>query len=307
MNYKDSTCYLRNEFIPFRDANLSIASSPILYGLSVYTTASASWNEKQQKMYVFRLHDHHTRLVNSAKIMDFYDFIKNWPYERYEKIVLQLLQKNKIKEDVLIRSTVFVDELLAGTKMTGLANSFSAFVYPLGEFLPQSGAHACVSSWQRTPDNAIPSRAKVNGSYANASLMKNEAILNGYDEAISLDEHGHVAEGTVANLFIVRDGVLITPDSATDILEGITRDSIFRLAQEAGIPCQERTIDRSELYIADEMFMSGSSARITPILSVDKRTIGTGKSGKLTKKLMTKYEASQRGSTTSFAHWRQAV
>lgn len=306
-NYKTGQAFFDNKFVPFKDASLSIGSSPVLYGLSVYTTSSANWNVKEQKLYIFRLQDHYKRLVDSAKIMDFQQFIKDWPYERFEQTILELLSKNAVKEDVLIRTTVFVDEILAGTKMTGLKNSLSSFVYPLGEFLPLTGAHACVSSWKRTPDNAIPSRAKVNGSYANASLMKNEALLNGYDEAISLDENGHVAEGTVANLFIVRDGVLITPDSATDILEGITRDSIFRLAKKAGIDCQERTVDRSELYIADEIFMCGSSARITPILSVDRRQIGAGSSGLLTRKLMKIYEAAQRGTDSSFADWRQAV
>src|SRR5690606_8823051 len=146
----------------------------------------------------------------------------------------------------------------------------------MGEILSKDGIHCCISSWQRTADNAQPSRAKINGSYINASLMKNEAILDGYDEAIALDQHGHVSEGTVANLFIVRDGELITPDSATDILEGITRNSIIQLAKDLKIPVSQRSIDRSELYIADEVFMCGSSAQITPVLSVDKREIGTG-------------------------------
>lgn len=307
MTYIGSTCFFRDGFVAAKDANLNIASSPVLYGLSVYTTASASWNKKDQKLYVFRLEDHYNRLINSAKIMNLQHFIDSWTYEKFQKMIHALLLQNTIKEDVLIRITVFVDELLTGTKMTGLQNNISALVYPLGELLPLTGAHCCVSSWQRTPDNAIPSRAKINGSYANASLMKNEALLNGYDEAISLDQNGHVAEGTVANLFLVRNGSLVTPDSATDILEGITRDSIFKLAKQLGIYSQERTIDRSELYIADEMFMSGSSARITPILSVDKRQIGNGKIGELTKILMKKYEAVQRGMDSSFAAWRLPV
>jgi branched-chain amino acid aminotransferase len=158
----------------------------------------------------------------------------------------------------------------------------------------------------RNADNAIPSRAKVNGSYVNASLMKNEAILNGYDDAIAIDEHGHVSEGTVANLFVVRDGVLITPDQATDILEGITRSTLLTLARESNIPFAQRSIDRSELYMADELLFCGSSARVTPVLSVDKRLIGSGQIGPITQHLAQMYEAAQRG-TDHHNEWRLRI
>jgi branched-chain amino acid aminotransferase len=175
------------------------------------------------------------------------------------------------------------------------------------EILPTGGANVCVSSWTRNPDNAIPSRAKVNGSYVNASLMKNEALLNGYDDAIAIDEHGHVAEGTVANLFFVRGGVLTTPGPATDILEGITRSSILTIAKDLNIPTQERSIDRSELYIAEEAFMCGSSARVTPVLSIDKRPVGAGKIGEITAKLDEAYSSAQIGNTDSYRKWLTAI
>lgn len=306
LNYQQAEAYFDGNFVPFAGANLSIASSPVLYGLSVYTVFSANWNEQEEKLYTFRLKDHYKRLVNSARIMDFHSFIDDWTYEKFEATMLELLTRNKIQENVLVRVTVYVDELVAGTKIHGLKNNISAYVYPMGEILPRSGINACVSSWGRNPDNAIPSRAKVNGSYVNASLMKNEALLNGYDEAIALDQHGHVSEGTVANLFIVRDGMLITPDSATDILEGITRNSILALAEKLQIPVQQRSIDRSELYIAEEAFMCGSSARITPILSVDRRSVGKAV-GPITSKLMRAYDDVQSGKDTSFPDWLQAV
>ncbi|MEO8785343.1 MAG: aminotransferase class IV [Candidatus Saccharimonadales bacterium] len=292
-DYHHSQAYFRDDFVPFSEANLSIGSSPVLYGLCVYTVFAASWDPKAKQLYAFRLKDHYKRLVNSANIMDFNSFSKVWSYERFELTMLELLRRNKVQENVLVRAAVFVDELLAGTKIHDLKNSFSAYVYPMGHILPDDGAHVCVSSWQRTADNAIPSRAKVNGSYINASLMKNEALLNGYDEAIAIDDHGHVAEGTVANLFIVRGGKLITPDPATDILEGITRDTVLQLAAELGIPAVERSIDRSELYIADEIMMCGSSARVLPILSVDKRQAGNGQAGPLTKKIATAFQVAQ--------------
>jgi branched-chain amino acid aminotransferase len=275
-DYQQATVFFRDSFIPFNQANVSIASSPVLYGLSIYTVFAASWNAEKNELYAFRLKDHYKRLVNSANIMDFNNFAKEWTYEKFEATMLELLRKNDIQEDVLVRATVFVDELIAGTKVHDLKHSFSAYVYPMGQILPKDGINVCVSSWQRNSDNAIPSRAKVNGSYVNATLMKNEALLNGYDDAIAIDEHGHVAEGTVANLFMVRDGVLITPDAATDILEGITRDTAMKLAATANIPVVERSIDRSELYLADEIMVCGSSARVLPVLSVDKRPVGTG-------------------------------
>lgn len=302
-----STAYFRYGFVPFNEANVSIASSPVLYGLSVYTVFNVLWNSKQKKLYVFRLRDHFNRLLNSAKIMDFHSFVEDWTYEEFEEVILNLLKQNKVREDVLVRATVFIDELAPGTKIHGLSNSLSAYVYPMGELLARSGITACVASWQRTSDNAIPARAKVNGSYINASLMKNEALQNGYDEAIALDEHGHVAESTVANLFLVRDGRLITPDTSTDILEGITRDSVLKIAEHLQIPQGERSVDRSELYIADEVFLCGSTARITPILSIDKRQVGTGHAGPITEKLVKAYDDIQRGNDNSFADWRQSV
>ena len=282
LDYTKAIAYIRDDFVPFADANLSIASSPVMYGLSVYTVFSVNWNEKNKKLYAFRLADHYKRLVNSAKIMDFDSFAKNWPWAQFEKTMLELVRRNKIQEDALVRITVFVDELVAGTKIHGLKNSLSAFIYPMGEILPRSGTHLCVSSWLHTPDNVIPPRAKVNGLYANNSLMKNEALLNGYDDAIALDVSGHVNEGTVANLFIVKDGKLITPDPSTNILEGITRKTVLQIAHDFGIECVQRSVDRTELYIADEMFLCGSSARITPVLSVDKRLVDTGKAGPIT-------------------------
>ncbi len=306
-DYTKGIAFFRDSFIPFSDAHLSIASSPILYGLSVYTVLSLNWNKEEGKLYAFRLEDHFKRLVSSAKIMDFHSFIENWNYKKFESTILRLAEKNNIREDALIRVSVFVDALCAGTKIHGLSNSVSAYAYPMGEILPRSGIHVCVSSWRRNPDNAIPSRAKVNGGYANVCLMRNEAIMNGYDDAIALDSEGYVTEGTVANLFLVRNGKLITPSANFDILEGITRDSVMQIARDEGLEIIERPISRSELYIADEAFITGSSARITPILSIDKRAVGNGKIGPITSKLSAKYGEIQKGVGKEYKKWRTAV
>lgn len=306
-DHKKSLVFFRNHFVPFEDATLNIASSPVLYGLSVYTVFSATWNQEKEQLMIFRLRDHYKRLANSARIMDFHGFEEEWSYEKFKEAMHDLLLKNNIQENVLVRVTIFVDELIAGTKIHGLKHSLSAYIYPFGQILPASGAHVCVSSWQRTSDNAIPSRAKVNGSYVNASLMKNEALLNGYDDALALDAHGHVAEGTVANFFMVRDGILITPDASTDILEGITRDTIITFAHDQNIPLEVRSIDRTELYMADEAFLCGSSANVTPILSIDKRQISDGKKGPITERIERFYTNVRLSKEPAYQNWITVV
>jgi branched-chain amino acid aminotransferase len=310
-NYTTGQAFMRDSFVPFADANVSIASSPVLYGLCVYTVFSVNWNEEEKKHYAFRLKDHYKRLVNSAAIMDFNTFASAWPYEKFEATMRELITRNAVViagEDVLVRATVFVDALIAGTKIHGLPQSLSAYVYPMGAILPRAGVNVCVSSWTRNFDNALPSRAKVNGGYVNSSLMKNEALLNGYDDAIALDPHGHVTEATVANVFIVRNGVLITPGVSADILEGITRASVIAIARDNGIPVEERAVDRTELYIADEAFLCGSSARLTPILSVDKRPVGAGAAGPITNDLLKKFAAAQSGADSGkYAAWRMEM
>lgn len=302
-----TTAYLRDDFVPFSKAQINIASSPVLYGLTIYTVFSVNWNEEQQQLHIFRLKDHYQRLVNSAKIMDFHHFLADWDYQKFEAAMLELIDRNKIREDVLVRAAVFIDELASGTRIHGLKNAVSAYIYPMGQLLDPKGVNVCVSSWVRTGDNAIPSRAKLNGSYINASLMKNEALLNGYDEAIALDGHGHVAEGTVANLFMVRGGTLITPDTATDLLEGITRHSIMALAKAQGLPVSERSVDRSELYAADEAFFCGSSAKVTPILSIDKRPVGNAVTGPITRQLQKDYDNLQHGRADDPYGWLTSI
>lgn len=306
-DYSKSIALFRNEFVPFAEANVSIASSPVLYGLAVYTVFNVVWNEGQKQLWMFRLPDHWKRLCNSARIMGFADFAESCPYEKFESQMKELLKRNAVQENVLVRATIFVDELIAGTRIAGLKNSFSAYVYPMGQFYKKEGVHVCVSTWRHVEDDAIPARAKVNGLYVSNSLMKNEALLNGFDEAICLDRDGHVTEGTVANIFMVRDGVLVTPSVATDILEGITRDTIIKLANNLQIPLEVRAIDRSELYMADELFFCGSSARVTPILSVDKRPEGRGTIGPISQKLLEAYEALQRGTSDVSPGWLTLV
>jgi branched-chain amino acid aminotransferase len=300
--YLTSQVFFRDKLTPFAEASVSIASSPVLYGLAIYTVFCVTYDSNQKCLYIFRLKDHYKRLIKSAKIMGFDGFCKNWPYDKFEASMINLIKANKISDNVLVRVTVFIDELMAGTKITGLANSLSAYIYPATDILPRSGVNLCVSSWQRNSDNALPARAKLNGSYINSSLMKNEALLNGYDDAIAINSRGHVAESSVANIFLVSDGKLITPPVSADILEGITRDTVIKLASDIGIDVFERDIDRSELYIADEVFLCGSSARITPVLSIDKRILSE-RVGPRTRQISKQYEETIKGLLPAHADW----
>lgn len=307
LKLENSTAILRGKLVPFNQANLSIASSTVLYGLCIYTVFPANWDVENSQLWLFRLRDHYERLRRSARILDMQNVDEILSFAKFKNLMLDLVRVNHVKEDALIRVMIFVDEISAGTKIGGLKNSIMAYVYPMGEILPRNGAHVCVSSWTRTSDNMIPSRAKINGSYINASLMKHEALLNGYDDAIALDMHGHVAEGTVANLLMVREGRLITPSVHTDILEGLTRNTVGRLSEFLGLEYIERTVDRSELYLADEVMFVGSSANITPILSVDKRKISDGKIGSITKKLNQAYSDLQKARIPEFMYWLDPV
>lgn len=267
-------------------AKVSVASSAILYGLSVYTVFPVCIASGGRERVVFRLSDHYERLLNSAKIIGIDDFVQGWDYPHFVSAVKELLQKNAVKSDVFVRATVHVVDEIAGIKSRGLKTTLSMFVYDAEPILSPTGCRLKTSVWRRIPDYAIPSRAKVNGAYVNSVLAKQDALDVGYDDCIFLDTHGHVCELSAANIFIVRRGVLITPDVTSDLLEGINRRSVLEVAaKELGIPVEERSVDLTELYIADEAFASGTSANIAPITEVDSRRIAGGTVGPMTAKI----------------------
>jgi branched-chain amino acid aminotransferase len=283
--YKNA--FFEDKIIPIEQANISIASSAVLYGLSVYTVFPLVYIN--DSVFAFRLEDHFNRLINSAKIIGMDTFETEWTYEKFKQVVTDLIKENEIKKHVFVRATVHVSDLVAGTKSRGLKNVLSIFVYDANPIIPQEGARLKTSVWRRVPDYSIPSRAKVNGAYVNSVLGKQDAIDSGYDDCLFLDAQGHVCELSAANIFIVRDGVLITPTSSSDILEGINRRTVLEIAKQNNIPIQERTIDLTELYIADEVFACGTSSYIAPVSEIDKRKIGNG-DNPITQIIKTKYQ-----------------
>lgn len=262
MSLESSIAYLRGQFIPFSEANLSIASSSVLYGMSVYTVFTVTGGN------AFRLRDHYDRLSASARIVGMRPFEDTMTYEVFVEVMRELVQKNAVSEPVLVRVAYFIDANAAGTKIAGLPTAISAYILPMKSFYGKENITACISSYVRVADNMIPPRAKINGSYANQCLMKNEALQKGYDEAIALNTAGHISEATVANIFYVKNGEIFTPDTQSDILVGITRDTVMNIKKVT-----EKKVTREDLYTADEVFISGSSANIVSVEKIDDKII----------------------------------
>ncbi len=281
--------YFKNKIVDFKEANLSIANSAVLYGLSTYTVIPMFLSEDKKHLNLFKINEHFKRLRESAKIIGFNDFLKNWDQTKFISSVLKTIKSNSIKQDSLIRITLFADEILSGAKSYQVKNSLSIFIYQMEPLIKKKGANLIVSSWRRNPDLSIPSRAKINGGYVNAALMKNEALALGYDDAIALDYSGHVAESTVSNIFLVKDNCLLTPSDSSDLLEGITRKTIFEIAQKLGIKAIKTSIDRTELYLASEVFLCGSSMSIFPVFKIDNVLINDAKIGQITKQISNEY------------------
>jgi branched-chain amino acid aminotransferase len=292
-----SKAYFGDKIIPIEEANLSVASSAVLYGLSIYTVFPVVTT--QNGPAAFRLEDHYERLVNSAKIIGIDTFEINWDYEKFKNAVKELVSSNELDTKVFVRATVHVSDLVAGTRSRGLNTILSMFIYEAKPIVPQDGARLKTSVWRRVPDYAIPSRAKVNGAYVNSVLGKQDAIDSGYDDCLFLDSSGHVCELSAANIFIVRDGVLYTPARSSDILEGINRKTVLEIAQELQIPTVEGTIDLTELYIAHEVFACGTSAFIAPVTEIDARKIGDGENP-ITKRIKEKYEQIFKGEDDTY-------
>lgn len=298
---RSSVVYFENAFMPFTQANLSIASAPVQYGLSVYTALNVF--SDSDTAWAFRLRDHYNRLVTSARILGMSDFKSLCTYSRFKWLVKELIERNGTKDKAIVRINYYVNNIMAGTVIGGQPTELSMFVLPFDDYYHKPSLSVMVSSWRRVRDTSIPARAKITGSYVNSALMKSEAVVNGYDDCIALDEYGHVTEGAVANVFLVKDGRLITPAISTDILEGITRDTVIKLAKGLNISVEERSVDRTELYAADEIFLSGSSARVWPITSVDKRQVGDGDIGMITKRLSAEYATLQRDGWQMYPEW----
>jgi branched-chain amino acid aminotransferase len=294
--------YFGDDIIPTADATLCITSAAVLYGLSVYTVLPVMIARDGHAMG-FRLPDHYRRLVNSARIIGIDTFQPAWTEARFIEAITNVVRANDVQEDVFVRASVHVCEQLPGTRSRGMSTVLSMFVSAAEPILPLEGARLKTSVWRRIPDYAIPSRSKVNGAYVNSVLAKQDAIDSGYDDCIFLDVAGHVCELSAANIFIVRDGALITPGTASDLLEGINRSTVLLIAQRLGLATHERDVDLTELYIADEVFACGTSTYIAPVIEVDARIVNGSTVGPVTAKIREKYLAVLKGEDKAYGQF----
>lgn len=281
--------YFNGEFMPENDAKISVRTHALHYGTGCFEGIRAYYSEKENALLVFRMREHYERLARSGKIM----FMK-LPHSVDElcDITRKLLEKNFAKQDTYIRPLLYkADPAVGNFMLPKLKDGFFIYTTPLGRYLNvEKGIRTNISSWRRIPDYAIPPRGKITGSYVNTALAKTESLLAGYEEALLLDNDGHVVEGSAENLFMVKNGKLVTPDLSDDILQGITRETIIMVASdEFGLTVEERSIDRSEIYQADEVFLVGTGAEVSPVIEVDGRVIGTGETGPITKKIKQYY------------------
>jgi branched-chain amino acid aminotransferase len=298
--------FFEGKIIPFADAKISIAAHGFLYGTTVFSGMRAYWNEEKNRLFVFRPYEHFHRLLDSAKIMSM-----TIPFDERGliELTLELLRKDDWKQDVYLRPTIYKADMGIGVRLHNLRDDFSMFVTAFDKYLSNdSNAHLTFSSWRRIDDNTIPARGKISGAYANSALIKTDANRAGFDEAIVLDQDGQVSEGSAMNIFMVRDGILVTPPSTDNILEGITRRSVIELArEELGLEVRERSIDRSEVFIAEELFMTGTAAQIVAATRVDYRPIGSGKMGTITSKLRALFDDVVHARNPKYQKWNLEV
>lgn len=293
--------FMNGEYIEADKAVLPVRTHAFLYGTSVFEGIRAYYNKEEDQLYAFRVKEHYERLLHSAKVM----WMKS-PYtiEEYENITKDLLKLNGYKTDVYIRPTLYKSSQKVGPTLTDNEDSFLIFTTPFGDYFEgDRGLKLCVSSWRRTSDNAIPPRAKVSGAYANSALIKTDAHEAGFDDAVVLSESGQVTEGSAMNIFLVINGTLVTSSTTDDILVGVTRNTVIELAHELGIPVKERSIDRTELYAAEEAFCCGTGAQIVPVESIDHRIVGDGKIGNITKQIQELYFNVVKGKVDKFKKW----
>jgi branched-chain amino acid aminotransferase len=291
--------FFQGEFVPIEQANVSVRNHTFNYGTGCFGGIRAYWNPEHQQLYAFRLEDHYRRFLNSCKML-----LIDLPYsnQQLQEITIELIRREGLREDVYCRPLAYKADNLIGVRLHDLTGQFTIFCEPFGRYLnAEEGSRVMVSSWRRIDDNAIPARAKINGAYVNSAFAKSEAVLNGFDEAIVLTQDGHVSEGSAMNIFMVRNGVVITPPMSDNVLEGITSRSVMELLHnEMGMEVIERPIDRTELYIADELFFCGTGVQIASIIEVDHRAVGTGKMSETVRQLRDLYFSMVRGNLPAY-------
>ena len=297
----DLIAYFEGDYVPMRDAKVSIMTHAFMYGTAVFEGIRAYWNADQGVLYGLKIPEHMERLRRNAGIL----LMENLPAtEELVRIAVETVRRNAFREDVYVRPCFYKSTRAIGVRLHHLDHEITLLAIPFGNYIDTDrGVRLMTSSWRRNADEALPARGKIVGGYVNMAFQKSEAELNGFDEALVLTPGGHASEASAANMFVVRDGVLLTPPVSDDILEGVTRRAVLELAEALDIPVEIRSIDRSEIYVADEMLLCGTGVQLSPVTELDHRPIGGGAVGPISKQLHQAYFAAVRGRDPRFAHW----
>jgi branched-chain amino acid aminotransferase len=297
----DLICYFEGEFVPMKDAKVSIMTHAFMYGTATFEGIRAYWNEEEGRLYGLKLREHVERIRQSCRILLMEDIPS---VDELTALIIETVRRNGFREDCYIRPSFYKSTRAIGVRLHDLEHELYIIALPFGNYIDtEKGVRLMTSSWRRNADEALPARGKIVGGYVNMAFQKSEAELNGFDEALVLTPDGHASEASAANMFVVRDGVLMTPPVSDDILEGVTRKAILELAEVFGIPTELRSIDRSEIYVADEMFLCGTGVQLAPVIELDHRPIADAAIGPITKQLHEAYYAAVRGRDSRFAHW----
>jgi branched-chain amino acid aminotransferase len=302
---EDLIAYFEGEYVPLRDAKVSIMTHAFMYGTATFEGIRGYWNPVQETLYVLFVREHLARIRNSAKMLLMEDIPS---VDELEEIVLETVRRNQFREDVYIRPSFYKSTLAIGVRLHHLDHQLYVITSPFGNYIDiDKGVRVMTSTWRRNSDEALPARGKIVGGYVNMAFQKSEAELNGFDEALVMTADGHASEASAANLFMVRDGVVITPPVSDDILEGVTRKAVLTLAADLGIPTDIRSVDRSELYICDEIFLCGTGVQVSPVIEIDHRAVGTGGVGPICRSISEHYFKAVRGNDPRYSGWLTAV
>jgi branched-chain amino acid aminotransferase len=298
--------YFKGAIVPYAEAKIGVLSHALNYGTAVFAGMRAYWNAEEEQLFIFRPLDHFQRFLDSSKIMNMeFDHTPN----SLTQVTVNLLRADNYQRDVYIRPLAFMSDEIVGVKLHDLHNELSIVAVPFDRYVTNdTNAHVTFSSWRRVDDNAIPARGKISGAYANSALAKTDAVRAGFDEALVLTQEGHVSEGSAMNVFIVRGGAVITPPITDNILEGITRRTVMELVRkELGVPVIERPIDRTEVYLCEELFMTGTAAQITAVTRVDYRPVGSGVMGPVAAQIRRLFDDAVHGRNPKYMHWNVPV
>jgi branched-chain amino acid aminotransferase len=298
--------YFEGKIVPYSEAKVGVATHALNYGTGVFAGIRAYWNSEVEQLYIFRPSDHYKRFLNSAKLLR---MELDVDHAQLTEITVELLRKEGHRRDVYIRPLAYKADEMIGVRLHDLKDEITIFSLPFDRYVKNDdNAHVTFSSWRRIDDNMIPARGKISGAYVNSALAKTGASLAGFDEAIVLNQDGHISEGSAMNFFMMHNGKLITPPVTDNILEGITRQTVMRMArEELGLEVIERPIDRTEVFLADEALLTGTAAQITAITRVDHRPIGTGKMGPVAAKLREMFDDIVRGKIEKYKEWNFPV